>query len=325
MEQTKIQALPGKQEIIVTRMYKAPRVLVYRTLTDPKLIPEWWGPRNLANTVEKYDARPGGQYRIIQRDPQGNIFAFHGIFHETRPPERLVYTFEWEGLPGHVILDVDRFDEHEGVTTVTSQSIFETVEDRDGMLQSGMESGLNEITERVTELLEKVQHGKVSPTMQTLPADGGSVKITRIFNAPVQEVWKYWTDPGEYMCWWGPKDYSACDYQLDLRVGGKYLGCMQGPDGKKIWSTGIYKEIIEPNRFVCTDSFADEHGNVVPASYYGMGSDLPMEFEVELTLEDLGDKTRMTLEHCGFPPGEIIEQTKQGWNESFDKLEECLR
>jgi uncharacterized protein YndB with AHSA1/START domain len=99
---------------------------------------------------------------------------------------------------------------------------------------------------------------------------------------------------------------------------------MRGPDGKEYWSTGTYKEIIEPNRFVCTDSFADEHGNIVPASYYGMSSDMPMEMEVEVTLEDIGGKTRMTLKHCGFPDREIVEQTKEGWNQSFDKLAECL-
>lgn len=326
MEHTKIEAPAGKQEIIVTRRYNAPREVIYKLVTDPKLIPEWWGPRELTTNVERMEVRPGGQWRFIQRDPQGNIFAFHGVYHEAKAPERLVYTMEWEGMPGHVLLDIERFEERDGQTICTSRSIFETVEDRDGMLQQGMEDGTRVVTERINELLMKLnQPGKMQPGMQLQHANGGSLKITRTFNAPLAQLWQRWTDPEQYACWWGPKDYSACEAKIDLRVGGKYLSCMQGPDGKKIWSTGTYKEIIEPNRLVCTDSFADEHGNIVPASYYGMQADFPLELEVEVTLEDVDGKTRMTLEHCGIPEGELIDQTKQGWNESFDKLDECLK
>ena len=325
MAQTEIKAPAGKQEIIVTRTYNAPRELVYKTLTDPKLIPEWWGPRNLTTTVEIYEPKRGGQWRFIQSDPQGNIFAFHGVYHEAKMPELLVYTMEWEGMPDHVLLNFDRFDERDGITLWTSRSVFETVEDRDGMLQQGMEGGTKEMTERISELLSKLTtEGNMTETVMHHDGNGRSITISRIFDAPRDRVWQRWTDPDQYMCWSGPKDYSAPYAKIDLRVGGKYLNSMRGPDGKDIWSTGTYKEIIEPNRLVMTDSFADEHGNIVSASYYGMGSDIPMEMEVELTLEDLDGKTLMTLEHCGLPEGEILEQTKQGWNESFDKLADCL-
>jgi uncharacterized protein YndB with AHSA1/START domain len=325
MDQTDIKAPPGKQEIIVTRTYDAPRELVYKTVTDPKLIPEWWGPRNLTTSVEKMELTWGGQWRFVQRDPQGNIFAFHGVYHEVKAPELLIYTMEWEGMPGHVLLNIDRFDERDGKTICTSRSIFETVEDRDGMLQNGMEGGTRETTERINELLVKLnRQGMMHDTMQHSEGDGRSIKIIREFNAPRERVWQRWTDPDQVLCWWGPKDYSGSYAKFDLHVGGKYLSCMRGPDGKQIWGTGTYKEIIEPNRIVMTDSFADEQGNVVPASYYGMRSDMPMELEVEVTLEDIGGRTRMTLEHYGLPEGDILEQTKTGWNQSFDKLADCL-
>jgi uncharacterized protein YndB with AHSA1/START domain len=150
-----------------------------------------------------------------------------------------------------------------------------------------------------------------------------SLTITRNFDAPRERVWQYWTDPDKYMCWSGPKDYSAPYAKIDLRVGGKILSSMRGPDGKDIWSTGTYKEIIEPSRIVITDSFADEHGNIVPASHYGIGTEFPLELEVQVTFEDLGGKTRMTLEHCGIPQA-YIEPTTEGWNQSFDKLAECV-
>jgi uncharacterized protein YndB with AHSA1/START domain len=99
---------------------------------------------------------------------------------------------------------------------------------------------------------------------------------------------------------------------------------MRGPEGKDYWNTGTYVEISEPDRIVYTDSFADEHGNVVPASYYGVISNMPLELEVEITLEDVEGKTRMTLKHNGMTDRDMREMTKAGWNESFDKMVECL-
>ena len=92
------------------------------------------------------------------------------------------------------------------------------------------------------------------------------------------------------------------------------------------WSTGTYKEIVPFERIVCTDSFADEKGNVVPASHYGMpGDDWPMELLVTITFDDAGKKTRMTLRHVGIPAGEMGKMAGQGWNESLDKLADCLK
>lgn len=325
METTEVKAPRGKQDIIVIRTYDAPRELVYKIVTDPKLVPEWWGPRSLTTTVEKMELRWGGQWKFLQRDPQGKSYIFHGVYHTVKSPELLVYTMEWDGMPDHILLNIDRFDERDGKTIYTSSSIFETVEDRDGMLQADMEDGIKAITERIAELLIRYNKPEMLATSRHgYEGDGSSLKITRVYNAPRERVWQRWTDPDQYLCWSSPKDYTGSYAKFDLHVGGKYLSCMRGPEGQEIWSTGTYKEIIEPNRIVMTDSFADEHGNIVPATYYGMGSDLPIEMEVEVTLEDIEGKTRMTLEHCGLPEGEILQQTKESWNQLFDKLADCL-
>ena len=146
--------------------------------------------------------------------------------------------------------------------------------------------------------------------------------ITRIFEAPRELVWRAWTDPEHLRHWWGPKGFTSPACTIDLRVGGKYLFCMRSPDGQDFWSTGVYREIVEHERLVCTDSFADEEGNVVPATHYGMGSDFPLELEMTVTLAEDGCKTRMTLCHAGIPQGTMREMTAAGWNESFDKLTE---
>jgi uncharacterized protein YndB with AHSA1/START domain len=151
------------------------------------------------------------------------------------------------------------------------------------------------------------------------------VMVTRVFDASRELMWKAWTNPEHFMQWWGPKDYTCPFCEMDLRVGGKYLYCMRSPEGRDYWGTGIFREIIPNERLVFTDSFADEKGNVVPATHYGMSSDFPLEMLVIVTFEDLEGGTKMTLEHIGVPSGPDREGTKQGWSESFEKLAESLK
>ncbi|MCK8517416.1 SRPBCC family protein [Methanoculleus sp. 7T] len=147
------QIEPGKQEIVLAEVFDAPRELVWKACTDPDLISQWWGPRSLKTMVEKMDARPGGLWRIVQRDAEGNEYSFHGVFHEVTQPERLVYTFEYEEMPGHVLLETDTFDDLEGKTRMTTHLVFQSVEDRDAMLQ---QPGMREEMEETMDLLAKL-------------------------------------------------------------------------------------------------------------------------------------------------------------------------
>jgi uncharacterized protein YndB with AHSA1/START domain len=154
---TKITAEPGKQEIIIEREFDAPRELVFKAFTDPKLYAQWLGPCGFTTKLETFESRNGGSWRYIQKDPNGNEFAFHGVNHEVTSPERIIGTFEFEGLPekGHVILQTARFVAMPGNRTqFSSQSVFLSVADRDGMLQSGMEMGVKDSYDRLDELLE---------------------------------------------------------------------------------------------------------------------------------------------------------------------------
>jgi uncharacterized protein YndB with AHSA1/START domain len=152
--------------------------------------------------------------------------------------------------------------------------------------------------------------------------------IEREFDAPVELVWKAWTDPETAQKWWGPSAFTAPAIEIDLRVGGKCLFAMHSPEfngGESVWSTGVYREIVPMKKIVVTDSFADAEGNVVPATYYGMGDDAPLEMLITVTFEAVGNKTKMTLRHEGLPAGEMSEGANVGWNESFDKLVEMLK
>ncbi|MGB9980430.1 SRPBCC family protein [Methanobacterium sp.] len=157
---TKIIAETGKQEFFIIREFDAPREIVFRAFTDSDLYVQWIGPRELTTTLEKFEPKNGGSWRYIQKDPAENEFAFHGVNHEVLPPERIIGTFEFEGLPesGHVILETAKFEElSDNRTKLTSQSVFQSIEDRDGMLQSGMEEGVNDSYNRLDELLENMQ------------------------------------------------------------------------------------------------------------------------------------------------------------------------
>jgi uncharacterized protein YndB with AHSA1/START domain len=321
-----IEILERTQEVIITRMINAPRDLVYKIATDPMMIPKWWGPRRFTTIVHRMNVMPGGIWRFTQVDKEGKEFSFHGVYHEVTSPERLVYTSEYEDMPGHVTLYIDEYTQPGGKTMIKTHCIFQSPEDRDQLMQWGMEEGISEMTVRMNELVshEEIQKG-YEPMLEKIKSDDHCLTINRTFDAPPEQIWKRWTDENKYMCWWGPKNFTSPYAKFDLRPGGRYLSCMKDPDGKEYWDTGTYEEIVQQKRIVYTDHFADAKGNIVAPSYYNMPGDQPIEMEVRVNLDDLGGKTRLTLEHCGFPENAMMEQAKEGWNQSLDKLAECLR
>lgn len=160
---TTIKADPGKQELFIIRELDAPRELVFRAYTDPKLYVQWLGPRGFKMELVEFEPKSGGKWKYIQEDPTGGKWHFHGVIHEVTAPERIIDTFEFDGLPekGHVILQTAKFEElPNNRTKVTAQAVFQSVEDRDGMMQSGMEKGVHEGMERLDELLARLKKGK---------------------------------------------------------------------------------------------------------------------------------------------------------------------
>jgi uncharacterized protein YndB with AHSA1/START domain len=154
MPKATLIAEPGSHEIIMTRVFDAPRELVFKVMTDPQHLAKWWGPREYTTIVDKMEVKTGGLWRYVQRGADGNEFGFHGVYHSITAPERVVDTFEFEGMPGHVLMETSMFEAlPDGKTKLTVSSVFQSVADRDGMLQSGMEYGTNESYERFDELL----------------------------------------------------------------------------------------------------------------------------------------------------------------------------
>lgn len=157
---TQILAEKGRQDVTIVREFDAPRDLVFRAHEDPNLIKQWLGPRNRRVIIHHYDSRSGGSYRYSVTDKNGGeIASFNGAIHEVTAPERIIQTFEFEGLPerGHVTLDTTTFEELPGNRTrLVIHSVCRYMEDRDAMMQSGMESGVNEGYEKLDELLTTI-------------------------------------------------------------------------------------------------------------------------------------------------------------------------
>ena len=153
MSKLNVVAEPGKQDIVMTREMNAPRELVFRALTDPELVPQWWGDDSTTTIVDQMDVRMGGIWRYVSQDAEGNEFAYRGVYHEAVAPERVVYTFEWEGMMGHILLETVTLEELNGKTLITDTVVFQTLADRNGMLENGIETGAAASWDRMERLL----------------------------------------------------------------------------------------------------------------------------------------------------------------------------
>jgi uncharacterized protein YndB with AHSA1/START domain len=156
MNKTEIIAESGIPVITITREFDAPRELVFRAHTDPDLLVQWLGPRDLILTVDRWEVRNGGSWRYVNTDSDGNEFGFHGVFHGDPSPDAIVQTFEFEGAPGHVCLQTSTLTDRGGTTLLRTVSAFGSVEDRDAMVASGMERGVRDSGERLAELLARL-------------------------------------------------------------------------------------------------------------------------------------------------------------------------
>ena len=150
---------PSDREIVMIREFDAPRDLVFEAHSSCEHMSRWWGPRKYEIVGCEIDFRPGGKWRIVHRGPDGEEYAFRGEYREIVPPERIVWTFEFEGFPGAVSVETMTLEEHDGKTTFTATSVWDTQEQRDQMLQSGMEEGATETMERLDEYLEILKAG----------------------------------------------------------------------------------------------------------------------------------------------------------------------
>jgi uncharacterized protein YndB with AHSA1/START domain len=156
MATTEIAAPDGVPYIDLTREFEASREMLFRAYTEPELLVQWLGPRKYTLVIDRFELRDGGMWRYVHRAADGTEYGFHGVFHGQPSPDGMVQTFEFEGWPGHVALDSLRFEERGSTTVVHTHSVYQSVADRDAMVEGGMEAGVRDGFDRLAELLARL-------------------------------------------------------------------------------------------------------------------------------------------------------------------------
>ena len=312
--------LASDREIDITRVFDAPRSLVFEACHDCEHLSHWWGPRGFELTECQVDLRPGGSYRFVQRAPDGSMHAFHGTYREIQRPERTVFTQVYEPYPDVELVVSTTLTEVDGKTALSQHMLFPSREARDGMIASGMEWGQRQSFERLDEVLAELYQRETA---------GPELGITREFDAPVDLVWKAWTDPAALAAWWGPAGSSVSVKTFDLQPGGVFHYSMKSANGPDIWGRFVYREVSPTQRLVFVNSFSDEAGGIASNPWM---PGWPLEIVNTLTLEDCDGKTRLTIHGAPINASALERKTfeggrpgmKTGFDGTFRKLDSYL-
>jgi len=274
-------------EITATRVFDAPRELVWRMWTDPQHVVHWWGPNGFTNTIEQMDVRPGGEWRFVMHGPDGRDYKNKSIYKEVIKPSRLSYSH----VSGPLFEAVVDFAEQGDKTVVSMRMIFESAALRDKVAEEfGAVEGLNQTLGRLETML------------------GRSLVMTRTFDAPRDLVFRAWTDPSHVQQWWGPHGFTNPRCEWDARPGGAIHIDMQGPDGTVYPMPGRFHEVVAPERIVFSSTAVDG----------------ALEVVTTVTFADKGAKTAMTLEAIVVKATEAaafaLSGMREGWTQTLERL-----
>ncbi len=300
------------REITATRVFDAPRDLVWKAWTDPNQIARWWGPRGFTNTIQEMDVRPGGVWRFIMHGPDGTDYQNKVIYRQIVKPERIVYSH----VSGPLFESTVTFAEQGDKTRVTVRMLFESAALRDKTAKEfGAVEGLQQTLGRLEEELSKMATAEFV--------------ITRTFDAPRDLMWKAGTEPERLGQWFGPKGVKIFHSKNDLRPGGIYHYGMQTPDGNEMWGKWVYREIVKPDRLVFVVSFSDPKGGI---TRHPLAPEWPLEMLSTVTFAGQKGKTTVTVTWAPINATEAERKTfeagresmKQGWTGTFEQLEAYL-
>jgi len=290
------------REIVVTRLFDAPRELVFEAWTNLKHVPHWWGPKGFATTVHEMEVRPGGVWRLTMRGPDGRDYKNRIVFIEVAKPERLVYKHEPE--PGSEPVSFQTtvtFVERESKTEVTVRMLFPSAQARDHVVKTyGAIDGLNQTLGRLAEHLEEMVRDANAEWSKER-----ELVITRTFDAPRRLVFAAWSKPENLAHWWGPKGFTLPKCEVDFRPGGLFHFVMRGPDGKDYPFRGSYLEIVEPERIVFQGVIHDEPGHQVWTT---------------VTFAEENGKTHLTVQQTYSFESDATRGAPDGWKQTLERL-----
>lgn len=307
--------------IIATRVFDAPRQLVFEAWTDPKHLSQWWGPIGFTTTTHEFDFRAGGIWGLMMHGSDGRDYQNRITYEEIVCPELLVYRHGGgdDVEPVRFLVTV-RFDDLGGKTKLTMRMNFASAAARDDIIAKyGADKGLVETLGR---LASYVANRGINST-------AGEFVITRSFAAPRSLVWKAFTEAEHLQHWWGPKGFKMLSCKLDLRPGGIFHYGMQAPDGSEMWGKWVFCDIVAPERLTIIVSFSDKAGGVTRHPY---APSWPSEMLGTTTFAEQDGKTVLTTRTIAFNPTEEERRSfeagfasmEQGFTGTFDQLDSYL-
>ncbi len=305
----------ANREIVLSRVFDAPRSLVWQAFTDPKHVVKWWGPRGFSDTTKKHDFRVGGVWEHVMHGPDGVDYPNKATFKVIVPEESITFTLGGgrNDKPGVSFTATWTFETVEAnKTRLTGRMVFPSADMRNYVAKEfGAVEGGKQTLERLSEHL---------PSMQMR-----EFVLSREFNAPRQLVWDAWTKPEHLSRWFGPKGFMLNIGAFEFKAGGMFLYGMKTPDGHEMWGKWIFREIVPPQKLVIVSSFSDAKGGV---TRHPMSASWPLETLSTTTFAEKDGKTTMTLRWIPYNATEIERQTfdgahdgmTQGWGGTMEKL-----
>jgi uncharacterized protein YndB with AHSA1/START domain len=311
-------------EIVISRVFAAPRAMVWGALADPWQVGQWWGPKGFTTDILEMDLRPGGKWRLIIHSPDGTKYPNEMTFTEVVRMQliRLELTGCREGAPLIHFQQSMTFTDEDGGTRFTVRITFATAEDRDQNVRDyGSIEGCKQMMERLNAHLQERKSHPIEK-LAGAPATH-ELRITRTFNAPRELVWRAWTDPEMAKQWSGPKQFPAFHIELGKKPGDRWRiglrGCRPGTDiPTEIWQGGILRESVPPERLVYTYAWENRASVGLPED----GD--PHETVVTVRLEEHAGKTTMHFHQAFFATAAERDGHNGGWNSSFERLEEFV-
>lgn len=302
-----VPAVPSdpSRELVATRLFDAPRELVFRMWTDPEHIRHWWGPHGFTTTIHEMDVRPGGTWRFVMHGPDGTDYQNRIVYNEIVVPERIAYSH----VSGPLFDSVVTFTERGKQTEVTVRMILESAEMKEKIIRDfGAEDGLHQTLERLGERV-------ANPPFI----------ISRTFDGPRDLFFELWTRSEHLAHWWGPKGSKVSSFTNDLRPGGVMHYALRMPDGMELWGRWVYREIVPPERLAFINSFADREGNLQQNPW---DESWPAEMLTVVTFDERDGRTKVTVESQAIDASDVQRRTfaenhgsmEQGWGGSFEQL-----
>lgn len=327
--------LDPDRELLLSRVFDAPRELVWKVWTDPAHIVQWWGPRGFRTTTRHFDLKPGGAWRFIMHGPDGHDYENQINFLEIIPNQKLAYRHGGDGGDGSledvnfaVTVTFEAVEGSSNQTRVTMRSTFVSKDSKDFVVgKYNAEEGGKQHLARLAEYL--VEAARSSGTgANTHENASAPFVIRRVFNAPRELVWKAWTEREHLLNWFGPPSMTIPDASMDLRPGGFFHYLMRGDHGETMWGRWTFHEIVPPERLVFTLSFSDEHAGATRAPF---DETWPMEMLAVVTFDEhagIGKGTLVTITKSAYRAAPAEQRTfdaghgsmQQGWSGTLDKL-----